>query len=106
MRHSHFDTLILADVIFNHSEQEKLLATVLQTLRKSEDAKALVFFTPHRPWLLHKDFDFFEKARKAGLGVEKAGEWLMERPMFDDRGVSLATSIDPVFREQKAVNKR
>ena len=90
MQPNQYDLLILADVIFNHSEQEKLVATVLQTLRKDANARALVFFTPHRPWLLHKDLAFFERAKELGLRVEKVGEWVMEKPMFEDRGVSSA----------------
>ena len=94
MRLNYYDTLILADVIFNHSEQEKLVATVLQTLRKIAHARALVFFTPHRPWLLHKDLDFFERAKGLGLRVEQVGEWVMEKPMFDDRGVGATIPDD------------
>ncbi|POS82552.1 hypothetical protein EPUL_005155 [Erysiphe pulchra] len=82
-----FDVLVLADLLFNHSEHEKLLATVQSTLKKQEDAEALVFFTPYRPWLLEKDLMFFDKVRASGMRVEKILEEKMEKVMFEkDRG--------------------
>ncbi|KAK1810410.1 Protein N-terminal and lysine N-methyltransferase efm7 [Friedmanniomyces endolithicus] len=79
-----FDVLILADLLFNHSEHAKLLSTVQQTLKKSPDAQALVFFTPYRPWLLDKDLAFFDLARKGGFLVEKILEKVMEKVMFEE----------------------
>lgn len=85
-----FDILILADLLFNHSEHVKLLWTVQQTLKKSVDAQALVFFTPYRPWLLEKDLAFFELARAGGFAVEKILEKIMDKVMFEeDPGVSI-----------------
>ena len=85
-----FDTLILADLIFNHTEHAKLLQTVQSTLRRSAEARALVFFSPHRPWLLHKDLAFFELAREGGFEVQKMVERVMEKAMFEvDRGVGV-----------------
>ena len=82
-----FDLLILADLVFNHSEHAKLIATVKKTLRHSADARALVFFTPHRPWLLEKDLKFFELAEQAHFRVTKFMEKLMDRPMYpEDQG--------------------
>lgn len=93
-----FDTLILADLLFNHSEHSKLLQTVQQTLRKPTTSainsnprepppQALVFFTPYRPWLLKNDIAFFEEARGCGFRVEKVFETVMEKVMFEeDRG--------------------
>jgi nicotinamide N-methyltransferase len=66
-----FDVLILADLLFNHSEHAKLIQTVQQTLKKSGEARAYVFFSPYRPWLLEKDLAFFEEAGKAGLGSRR-----------------------------------
>ncbi|OAF62403.2 nicotinamide n-methyltransferase [Pseudogymnoascus destructans] len=80
-----FDILILADLLFNHSEHAKLIASVVEMLKR--DGKALVFFTPYRPWLFEADMAFFEGARGAGLRVEKVSEEKMERVMFEeDRG--------------------
>ncbi|KIW03633.1 uncharacterized protein PV09_05385 [Verruconis gallopava] len=79
-----FQTLILADLLFNHSEHVKLLHSIEHTLQHSSDACALVFFTPYRPWLLEKDLAFFELAKQAGFMVEKIFEKLMEKVMFKE----------------------
>jgi EEF1A N-terminal glycine/lysine methyltransferase len=84
---SGFDILILADLLFNHSEHAKLIATIQQTLSHSASSKAFVFFTPYRPWLLGKDLAFFDLAREAGFHVEKVLEEMVEKVMFEeDRG--------------------
>lgn len=86
-----FDLLILADLLFNHSEHKKLITTVQKTLRESKGSLALVFFTPYRPWLLPKDLAFFDLARESGFVVEKIFEKIMDKVMFEeDPGVSLA----------------
>ena len=79
-----FDILILADLLFNHSEHGKLVSTIKSTLKRDGEAKALVFFTPYRPWLLEKDMAFFERVREEGLAVEKVLEERMERVMFEE----------------------
>lgn len=82
-----FDLLVLADILFNHSQHEALLSTVQQTLSTSVDAQALVFFTPYRPWLYDKDMAFFDLARAGGFVVEKVLEEVMDAVMFpEDRG--------------------
>jgi EEF1A N-terminal glycine/lysine methyltransferase len=78
-----FEVLILADLLFNHSEHGKLVATIEVTLQKTEEAKALVFFTPYRPWLYEKDMAFFDLARQRGFVVEKVLEEKMEKVMFE-----------------------
>jgi nicotinamide N-methyltransferase len=84
-----FDVLILADLLFNHSEHAKLIRTVELTLKKSPRSKAYVFFTPYRPWLLEKDLAFFDLAREAGFTVTKTLEKVMDKVMFvEDPGVS------------------
>jgi EEF1A N-terminal glycine/lysine methyltransferase len=77
-----FDLLILADVLFNHSEHRKLVVSVQKTLKRTAHAKALVFFTPHRPWLFDKDMAFFELAKEVGLVVEKVLEKKLEKAMI------------------------
>ena len=85
-----FDLLILADLLFNHTEHAKLLSTVRLTLRQNQAAKALIFFTPYRPWLYENDMAFFDLAREAGIKVEKILQHTMETVMFpDDRGDEL-----------------
>ena len=82
-----FDILILADLLFNHSEHSKLLSTVQATLSKDNGSRALVFFTPYRPWLYEKDMAFFDLVRGEGMKVEKVLEEKMEKVMFEkDRG--------------------
>lgn len=79
-----FDVLILADLLFNHSEHAKLITTVQKTLRRSSDARALVYFTPYRPRLLDRDLAFFDLAAEAGFVVEKKVETVMQDVMFED----------------------
>jgi len=84
-----FDVVILADLLFNHSEHHKLLATVQKTLKPTNEARALVFFTPYRPWLLEKDLAFFTLAENGGFTVTKIFEKVMDKVMFEnDPGVS------------------
>lgn len=78
-----FDILILADLLFNHSEHEKLVTTIELTLKKTPESKALVFFTPYRPWLYEKDMAFFDVCRNRGFNVEKILEEKMEKVMFE-----------------------
>ncbi|KAI1612860.1 putative methyltransferase-domain-containing protein [Exophiala viscosa] len=79
-----FDLLILADILFNHSEHAKLLTTLRECLKKSADSLALVFFTPYRPWLLEKDLNFFDLARADGFVVTKVLEHTMDKVMFEN----------------------
>jgi nicotinamide N-methyltransferase len=79
-----FEVLILADLLFNHSEHAKLVATIKSTLARQPDAKALVFFTPYRPWLYDKDMAFFDLVKEEGFLVEKLLEEKMEKVMFEE----------------------
>lgn len=79
-----FDVLILADLLFRHSEHGKLLDTIRDTMAPGPDAKAYVFFTSYRPWLQHKDMAFFDLARERGFAVDKILERKMDRPLFED----------------------
>lgn len=79
-----FDVLILADLLFRHSEHGKLADTIEQTLSRKRGSKAYVFFTSYRPWLQHKDLNFFDIARERGFVVEKILERKMDRPLFEN----------------------
>jgi len=79
-----FDVVILADLLFNHSEHGKLVSSVQQTLKPLPDSRALVFFTPYRPWLLEKDLAFFDLAKASGFVVTKLLEEVMEKVMFEE----------------------
>jgi nicotinamide N-methyltransferase len=78
-----FDVLVLADLLFRHSEHGNMLRTIEQTLKKSRESKAFVVFTSYRPWLQHKDLAFFDLARERGFVVEKVLEKKMDRPLFE-----------------------
>lgn len=110
-KEARFDILILADLLFNHSEHQKLVKTVRLTLARTPKAKALVFFTPYRPWLLEKDLSFFDLVKNNDFGeldadirnndkdelstsgrlaVNKILEEVMDNVMFkEDRGDEL-----------------
>lgn len=77
-----FDLIILSDVVFNHTEHEKLLTTCQRLL--SPEGRCFVVFSPHRPWLLEQDLAFFEKAESEfGFRAEKLDlqRW---KPMFEE----------------------
>ncbi|KAK0709539.1 hypothetical protein B0T26DRAFT_616924, partial [Lasiosphaeria miniovina] len=79
-----FDVLILADLLFRHSEHGSMLRTVESTLRRRRGSKAFVVFTSYRPWLQHKDLAFFDLARARGFEVERVLERKMDRPLFEN----------------------
>ncbi|RKU48658.1 nicotinamide n-methyltransferase [Coniochaeta pulveracea] len=79
-----FDVLILADLLFRHTEHGNMVKSIRDTLRKGRDAKAYVFFSSYRPWLQHKDLAFFDLVREKGLVVEKILERKMDRPLFEN----------------------
>lgn len=85
-----FDTLLLADLLFNHHCHKALVSTIFEALAHTPDARAVVFFTPYRPWLLEKDMAFFDLCREKGLAVQKVAEEVMDKVMFeDDKGDEL-----------------
>ena len=79
-----FDVLIMADILFNHSEHDKLIRTLREAMKPGPDSIALVFFTPYRPWLLDKDLRFFDLAKENGFAVTNILEHTMEKVMFDN----------------------
>ena len=79
-----FDVLILADLLFRHSEHGNMLSSVAATLRRNNQSKAFVFFTSYRPWLQHKDLAFFDLARERGFEIEKILEKKMDKAMFEN----------------------
>jgi len=79
-----FDVVILADLLFRHSEHDHLLDSIEKAMRVHEDSVAFVVFTSYRPWLQHKDLRFFDLARERGFVVDKVLEKKMERPLFEN----------------------
>ncbi|KAF9586706.1 nicotinamide n-methyltransferase [Lunasporangiospora selenospora] len=59
-----FDTIILSDLVFNHSQHRSMLKTCKETL-KPGTGRVFVFLTHHRPWLADADDKFFEVAAAA-----------------------------------------
>ncbi|TEA20293.1 Protein N-terminal and lysine N-methyltransferase EFM7 [Colletotrichum sidae] len=78
-----FDVLVLADLLFRHSEHGKLVDTIWNAMRRARGSVAYVFFTSYRPWLRHKDLVFFDIARERGFEVTQVLERKMEKPLFD-----------------------
>ncbi|KAK0707401.1 hypothetical protein B0H67DRAFT_647589 [Lasiosphaeris hirsuta] len=79
-----FDVLVLADLLFRHTEHHALLRSIATTMARSPRSMALVVFTSYRPWLQHKDLAFFDRARAQGFEVEKLFEKKMDRPLFEN----------------------
>lgn len=57
-----YDLILMADVVFNHTEQRSLLKSCVSCL--APGGVAFVSFSPHRPHLYEKDMRFFEIARE------------------------------------------
>ncbi|KAI2610352.1 uncharacterized protein GGS25DRAFT_257219 [Hypoxylon fragiforme] len=79
-----FDVLILADLLFRHSEHGNMIRSIEATMSRKGTSKAFVCFTSYRPWLQHKDLAFFELARERGFRVEKILEEKMSKAMFEN----------------------
>lgn len=79
-----FDVLILADLLFRHSEHGQLVNTIRETMKKTPDSVAYVFFTSYRPWKRDLDMRFFDIARDAGFEVERVAEKKLEKPLFEN----------------------
>jgi EEF1A N-terminal glycine/lysine methyltransferase len=79
-----FDVLVLADLLFRHSEHGALVKTIGETLAVAPGSVAYVFFTSYRPWKREKDMAFFAVAREAGFEVEKVLEKKLDKPLFEN----------------------
>ncbi|RSL94022.1 Protein N-terminal and lysine N-methyltransferase EFM7 [Fusarium oligoseptatum] len=79
-----FDILILADLLFRHSEHGALIKTIRETMRVSRDSVAYVFFTSYRPWKKEADERFFDIAREQGFEVEQIAERRLDKPLFEN----------------------
>ncbi|PKS11538.1 hypothetical protein jhhlp_003303 [Lomentospora prolificans] len=79
-----FDVLVLADLLFRHSEHGNMVKSIAKTLKKTRGSVAYVVFTSYRPWLKEKDLEFFDVARVKGFVVEKILEEKLEKPLFEN----------------------
>ncbi|CCE65243.1 hypothetical protein TPHA_0K01090 [Tetrapisispora phaffii CBS 4417] len=95
-----FDLMILSDLVFNHTEHHKLLKTTKDLLAK--EGKALVVFSPHRPWLLDADLGFFETAKEYDLVPQKI-EVVNWKPMFeeDDETIEIRSRVYAFYLTHK-----
>ncbi|CCK70970.1 S-adenosylmethionine-dependent methyltransferase KNAG_0F03080 [Huiozyma naganishii CBS 8797] len=101
-----FQLVILSDLVFNHTEHHKLLKTTRDLL--SADGKALVVFSPHRPWLLDADLAFFETAKNEyGFDVERI-EMVHWKPMFeeDDETVEVRSRVYAYYMSHPSVDSK
>ncbi|OAA59466.1 hypothetical protein ISF_06401 [Cordyceps fumosorosea ARSEF 2679] len=78
-----FDVLILADLLFRHSEHGMLVRTIREAMAR-DGGVAYVFFTSYRPWKRDRDMKFFDVAREAGLEVVRVEERILDKPMFEN----------------------
>ena len=79
-----FDVLILADLLFRHSEHGRLVKTIREALGRRKESRAYVVFTSYRPWLRHKDLAFFDGCREEGFVVEQILERKLDAPLFEN----------------------
>ncbi|KAI9341785.1 hypothetical protein DFJ73DRAFT_843321 [Zopfochytrium polystomum] len=80
-----FDVVILADLIFNHTEHRHLLETCLATLEPATGV-AYVYFSHHVVKWADRDLRFFELAAEMGFRSEKTGEVRASAMFPDDVG--------------------
>lgn len=76
-----FDLVILSDLVFNHTEHEKLLKSCQETCKK--DGKCFVVFSPHRAHLVDVDLKFFETCEQYGFRAEQI-DLIQMTPMFEE----------------------
>lgn len=94
-----FDTILLADLVFNHSQHEALLNSCEQLLTTHDPAEqstpptVLCFYAHHRPTaeLIKKDESFLDKAKQRGWIVDG----LVENPDAGVRQHSILSSMSP-----------
>ncbi|KAI8908482.1 hypothetical protein EDD86DRAFT_207774 [Gorgonomyces haynaldii] len=79
-----FDLILLADLIFNHTEHERMLKTCLLALK--DDGVVLTTFSHHVPKWADRDLKFFEIAQDLGFASEElySEKWTAMFP--DDKG--------------------
>jgi nicotinamide N-methyltransferase len=82
---SKFQTLLLSDLIFNHSQHLALLRS-LERLIDPACGTALVFHSHHLPQHRARDLKFFELAEKRGWTVESVVEEVRGVQFVDDGG--------------------
>lgn len=85
--HEQFDVIILADLIFNRSEHDKLLWTCRECLK--DDGVVWVAYSHHDPHKKDKDLEFFTKAEEERFGflVKEVGQVHMQDLFIENDGL-------------------
>lgn len=65
-----FDIVIMADLLFNRSQHEQLLASCCQCLGSWDTSEVWVSFSHHDPEKANLDMKFFDLAKDRGLQCE------------------------------------
>ncbi|KAL7009350.1 Protein N-terminal and lysine N-methyltransferase efm7 [Cystobasidiomycetes sp. EMM_F5] len=87
-----FDTILAADLVFNHSQHSALLKTCQLALAGSTSPAVLLFYSHHRPTteLIAKDRAFVALAEQEGWTAVKVLEDINAGPAFPEDGGDLA----------------
>lgn len=80
-----YDTLILSDLIFNHSQHHALLISS-ECLIEPNTGRALVFHSHHLPQHAERDLGFFRMAKERGWVVENVVEEKVGVMFEEDEG--------------------
>jgi len=80
-----YDVLILCDLLFNHSEHQKLIKSCQELL--AIDGLIWCVYTHYLPDRIQKDLRFLELSAEAGFQVEHVGKHRFEHLIFEnDKG--------------------
>ena len=94
-----FDVVLMADLLFNRSEHEKLLRTLHQVL-VPVTGEAWCIFSHHDPLKAPKDLDFFDRAKRDfGFSVTRVGEEIRQSYPFVQRdGLDERRGVVNIYR--------
>ncbi|KAF6231195.1 hypothetical protein HO173_010527 [Letharia columbiana] len=73
LSHQRFDVLLLADLLFNHSCHNALVSTIVHTLARTSDARALVFFHALQAMATRERYGVFRSMQRQGPGGGQSG---------------------------------
>ena len=96
---SRFDVVLMADLLFNRSEHEKLLRTLHQVL-VPVTGEAWCIFSHHDPLKAPQDLNFFERAeRDFGFSVTRVGEEIRQSyPFVQKDGLDERRGVVNIYR--------
>lgn len=88
-----FNVILLCDVVFNHSEHQKLIKSCKLAL--NDAGVVWVTFTHYRPWLKEKDLAFLKLAESHGFTVEHIESIVYDSFLFPEDALDPRV-IDPL----------